>query len=191
MVKRLADLLVAVPLCVALLPLFAVVAVAIKLESRGPAFFVQGRRGLGFRPFLVIKFRSLQHRQPDPHGRYEMQADDPRITRVGRLLRMTSIDELPQLLNVIWGSMSLVGPRPLVEWESQEAWLSHRERYQVRPGITGLSQTTVRNAVDLSARLDKDVEYARRWSLLLDLQILLRTPAALVSKGGVYPEPRP
>ena len=186
--KRLLDLAVAVPACILLAPVFLVVAAAIRLESRGPALFRQQRRGLRMQPFTMLKFRSLRHRAPDPRERYEMNAEDPRITRVGAFIRRTSLDELPQLLNVVAGSMSIVGPRPLVEWESQEALRTHAERYHVRPGITGLSQVTVRNSVDFHARLDKDVEYALTWSLGLDLKILLRTPIVLLRRDGIYPD---
>ena len=103
----------------------------IKLESSGPVFFRQRRFGQAMRPFMIFKFRSLRHNLPDPHERYEMMEHDPRITRVGAFLRSTSLDELPQLFNVIAGSMSLVGPRPLVEWESLEALRNHGERFEV------------------------------------------------------------
>lgn len=186
--KRLFDLLIAVPLCIVLAPLLAVVALAIRLETPGPVFFRQRRRGQNMRMFTIIKFRSLRHAAPDPHERYEMLEGDTRITRVGAFIRATSLDELPQLFNVVEGSMSLVGPRPLVEWESQDALITHPQRYRVKPGITGLSQIEVRNSVDFCERLDKDVEYVQRWSLALDLGILLLTPWRLLRPGRVYPE---
>jgi lipopolysaccharide/colanic/teichoic acid biosynthesis glycosyltransferase len=188
--KRLLDLLVAVPACLLLAPLLIAIAMAIKFESPGPALFRQQRRGRRMHPFTMLKFRSLHHDAPDPHDRYEMVSADPRITRVGAFIRRTSLDELPQLFNVVAGSMSLVGPRPLVEWESQEAFLTHSERYRVKPGITGFSQVQVRNSVDFHARLDKDVEYARSCSIGMDLKILLRTPLALIKLDSVYPDDR-
>ena len=184
--KRTIDLAVAVPACLLLAPLFAILAVAIKLDSAGPVFFVQKRRGLRMREFSIVKFRSLAHGLPDPHARYEMQGADPRITRVGDFLRRTSLDELPQLFNVVAGSMSLVGPRPLVEWESQECVARHAERFEVKPGITGLSQITVRNAAGFFERVELDVEYVRHWSLGLDLALLLRTPRYVLSSRGIY-----
>jgi lipopolysaccharide/colanic/teichoic acid biosynthesis glycosyltransferase len=186
-VKRVGDLVLAAIALAVLSPLLLAVSVAIKLDSPGPVFFTQTRRGRGFKPFTVVKFRSLEHRAPDPNPRYEMLAGDPRITRVGALLRSSSIDELPQLFNVLAGSMSVVGPRPLVEWESQLALSRFGERFAAKPWITGLSQVTVRNAVDFDARCEKDVEYVRRWSLVLDLRILLDTPAALLRSEAVYP----
>lgn len=185
--KRLIDLLVAVPACILLAPLFVALAFAIKFESPGPALFRQQRRGRRMQPFTMIKFRSLRHEAPDPHERYEMLAEDPRITRVGAFIRRTSLDELPQLFNVVAGSMSMVGPRPLVEWESQQAFRTHPERYLVKPGITGLSQVEVRNSVDFQTRLDKDVEYARKRSVGLDFTLLLRTPFALIKTDAIYP----
>lgn len=188
-VKRSLDVALALPACVVLLPLIAVIAVAIKLDSPGPVFFVQPRRGKGFAPFRMVKFRSLCHRAPDPHENYEMLEEDPRITRVGRWLRSTSLDEAPQLFNVLTGTMSLVGPRPLVEWESQATLPEFAERYEMKPGVTGWSQVTVRNSVDFAARLRKDVEYVRNWSLALDLRILLRTPLTVLRATAIYPEP--
>jgi lipopolysaccharide/colanic/teichoic acid biosynthesis glycosyltransferase len=117
-----------------------------------------------------------------------MQSDDLRITRVGAWIRFTSLDELPQLFNVMAGSMSLVGPRPLVEWESQAALPTYAERFKMKPGITGWSQIKVRNAVGLTVRLQHDVEYVRRWSLFLDLWILLCTPWYIIRGKAIYPK---
>jgi lipopolysaccharide/colanic/teichoic acid biosynthesis glycosyltransferase len=187
-VKRALDLSVALPACLILWPLFVLTAIAIKIDSPGPALFAQKRWGRNRVPFTMLKFRSLRYGEADPHERYEMLEQDSRITRVGALIRRASIDELPQVLNVVAGSMSLVGPRPLVDWESLEADKTHSERYLVKPGITGWSQVTVRNAVDFHVRLDKDVEYVQRRSLALDLWILLLTPWTVLRSGGIYPE---
>ena len=119
-----------------------------------------------------------------------MVEEDPRITRVGAFLRRTSLDELPQLFNVLAGTMSLVGPRPLVEWESQLAWKSHPERFEVKPGITGLSQVAVRNSVAFGERLDWDVVYVKQRSLTLDLRLLLQTPWSVLRGQAIYPQPR-
>jgi sugar transferase EpsL len=183
------DLAIALPALACCLPLFAAIAVAISLDSPGPVLFRQSRRGLNYAAFTVYKFRTLRHGAPDPHARYETQETDSRITRVGAWLRRWSLDELPQLINVLNGSMSVVGPRPLVEWESAESLLTHAERFAVKPGITGLSQVTVRNAAGFLERLDKDVEYALSCSLRLDLHVLWRTPRAILRPEGVYPNP--
>jgi len=186
--KRILDLAIAVPVCLFFLPLLAVVAVAIRLDSSGPALFRQQRRGLGFEPFTILKFRSLRCGSRDPHARYEMVETDPRITRVGAWLRKTSLDEAPQIFNVLGGSMSLVGPRPLVEWESLQALAGFAERFQVKPGVTGWAQVTVRNSVGFDERCEKDLEYVRRKSVWLDLRILVLTPLALLKRDGIYPD---
>ena len=188
--KRCLDLCLALAVGLLFLPIFLVLAIAIRLDSPGPVLFIQDRRGEHFRMFRMFKFRSLHHRAPDPRAQYEMQEDDPRITRVGAFIRHTSLDELPQLLNVILGDMSLIGPRPLVDWESRQCLLRHGARFLVKPGITGLSQISVRNGVDLDDRSDKDVEYVQRWSLGLDLRILCLTPRVLISGRGIYPAPK-
>ena len=187
-IKRLMDVAIGLPLFIAVFPFLVLIAAALKFDSAGPVFFCQQRIGRHFRPFKMVKFRTLRHDMPDPHSRYEMREDDPRITRVGAFLRDTSLDELPQLYNVITGSMSLVGPRPLVEWESRETLRKHAARFEVKPGITGLSQITVRNSVDLDSRSEVDVEYVRRWSPLLDLEVLLRTPAYVLTRKAIYPD---
>lgn len=190
-VKRLLDLVVSLPTCVLLSPVLIFIALLIKMDSPGPVLFVQERRGLHFNPFKMLKFRTLRHNQPDPHERYEMQSRDPRITRIGAFLRKTSLDELPQFFNVLWGTMSLVGPRPLQEWESQASLEWHAERFLMRPGITGLCQVYGRNASEFAARLDKDVEYVHQWNLLLDLHLLLKTPGCVLRREAIYPRQTP
>lgn len=197
--KRAIDLLGAALGLVLTAPLFAVVAVLIKATSRGPVLFRQERVGRGGRTFTCLKFRTMHrdaddrvHRQYVTHllvdaqpreggrpGVYKL-AEDDRVTRVGRWLRRTSIDELPQLINVLSGDMSLVGPRPMIPWETEllEPW--HRLRFCVKPGLTGLWQVSGRSRLDYRSALRLDVEYVQRRSLRLDLQILARTPAAVV-----------
>ncbi|MGD0340038.1 MAG: sugar transferase [Bacteroidota bacterium] len=186
-VKRIVDLLISIPLVVFLSPLFLFIALLIKIESPGPAFFTQKRRGKNFTLFTMVKFRSLHYNAPDPHEKYEMLKKDPRITHIGNFIRKTSIDELPQLFNVIIGTMSIVGPRPLVEWESQLALSNFAERYTVKPGITGLSQLNGRNTIDFNTRCALDVEYIRKRSTLLDLLLILKTPYVLLTSGEIYP----
>ena len=186
-VKRAIDLGLSIPLIILLSPLLLVIAVAIKWDSSGPIFFRQPRYGIGLRPFTIWKFRSLRHGAPDPHQRYRMLAHDERITKLGSFLRRTSLDELPQLFNVVGGSMSLVGPRPLVEWESLASLQTHPERFSVKPGITGLCQVRFRNWGEMAARWDCDVEYARNWSPWLDLRILLQTPGCVMRREKIYP----
>ena len=186
--KRALDLAVCVPTLLFGLPVAAAIAVAIRLDSPGPILFRQPRRGKNFFPFTILKFRTLEHRVADPHERYEMRSCDPRITRVGRFLRRSSLDELPQVLHILQGSMSLVGPRPLVEWESRELLRTHPDRFSMKPGLTGLSQITIRNAGTLGVRSDKDIEYVRHWSAKLDAWIVMRTPLSLLRSDSIYPD---
>jgi lipopolysaccharide/colanic/teichoic acid biosynthesis glycosyltransferase len=186
-INRLMDLLISIPLVIFLSPLFLFTALSIKIESSGPVFFVQKRRGKDFAPFRMIKFRSLLHNVPDPHENYEMLEKDPRITRVGNFIRKTSIDELPQLLNVIAGTMSIVGPRPLIEWESRLALSRFADRYTVKPGMTGLSQVTGRNTIDFDARCALDVEYVRKRNMLFDILLIIKTPYILLKSEEIYP----
>ena len=193
--KRLTDLAIAIPLIIALSPLFIVVAIAIKLDTPGPVFFRQTRMGHGNRLFSVLKFRSMRKEACDANGNQSASRDDERITRVGRFIRVTSIDELPQLFNVLHGSMSLVGPRPHalgslagVErfWEvDQRYW----HRHAIKPGITGLAQVrgfrgATMSREDLVKRLQADLEYVNEWSLERDFAILLATFKVLIHKNA-------
>jgi lipopolysaccharide/colanic/teichoic acid biosynthesis glycosyltransferase len=165
--------------------LFALIATAIKLDSRGPVFFRQTRVGQDGRHFTMLKFRSMV--EGAHSGRVELAArsegrglfklrEDPRVTRVGRVLRGTSLDELPQLLNVLRGDMSLVGPRPCIPYETESFAPYHFERFLVPAGVTGLWQVTARASSTFREALDMDVSYARGWSLGLDVRLLFRTP---------------
>jgi lipopolysaccharide/colanic/teichoic acid biosynthesis glycosyltransferase len=158
-----------------LAPLFAVVAAAIVLETRGPVLFRQQRVGLNGRTFGIYKFRSMV-RDAAAHGPYFTSDGDPRITRVGRWLRRTSVDEMPQLLNVLQGHMSLVGPRPDVPQQrslyDEDDWLL---RCSVRPGITGLAQASLRSSATFGQRLALDLRYVRERSFWLDVRIMADT----------------
>ena len=191
--KRALDL----GLCILLFPVIALVlaacAVAIRIDSPGPVIFKQRRTGLHGRRFGMYKFRTmvanaeelkadLQHLSIVPLPDFKI-IDDPRITRVGRFLRKASLDELPQLLNVIRGEMSLVGPRP-TSFAPSTYDLWHTERLEVLPGVTGLWQVVGRNAATFDERLRLDIEYIDRMSLRLDLWILIRTVLAVVRRSG-------
>jgi lipopolysaccharide/colanic/teichoic acid biosynthesis glycosyltransferase len=202
--KRAFDLLVAGTLTAALLPVGLLVALLIAATSRGGPFYRQTRIGRGSRPFVMYKFRTMRAGSSDAvhreyvrrlltderppvggaKGLYKLEADH-RVTRVGRILRRTSIDELPQLWNVVRGDMSLVGPRPALPYEAELFNATHRERFLVPPGLTGLWQVSGRSKLPMRAGLDLDVEYVRRQSFRLDLLILLRTvPAVLAAVGA-------
>ncbi|MFN8545694.1 MAG: sugar transferase [Candidatus Binatia bacterium] len=195
-VKRVLDLTVSAVAMAVLAPVFALIALAIRLDSRGPVFFVQGRVGLGGRRFDFFKFRTMI---PDAEERQAAlehlnEADgpvfkirhDPRVTRVGRWLRRASLDELPQLLNVLRGDMSLVGPRPLPVRDVQRFDTpAHRRRFSVKPGITCLWQVE-RRVPEFDAWVKTDMAYIDNWSLGLDMKILLRTiPAVFSGRGAV------
>ena len=188
--KRILDIAGALVGMVVLLPVGAVIAAAILLEDGGPILFRQERVGLHGRTFRVLKFRSMtrdaQAQQAQLAAQNEIQGpafkldQDPRVTRVGRFLRRTSLDELPQLQNVLQGDMSLVGPRPPLPDEVVDYDLWHRRRLSMKPGITGLWQVRGRRDPEFDHWVEADLEYIDRWSLWLDLKILLRTiPAAL------------
>lgn len=195
-VKRLIDIVASAVGLTLLLPLFAIVALAIRLESPGPIFFSQTRVGRWGELFRMYKFRSMyidaEKRKKFLMAQNEMNGgvlfkmkQDPRITRVGRLIRKASIDELPQLWNVLIGDMSLVGPRPPVPSEVDQYSLSDRRRLDVIPGITCIWQVSGRSDIPFPEQVELDVQYIESQSLLTDLKILLNTiPAVLLGKGA-------
>lgn len=187
MIKRAFDVIVSACVLIVLLPFFVVVAIAIKLDSKGPVFFMQERLGLHARPFLVYKFRSM-HLGAEKLGVYELKGD-PRVTRVGRILRPLSINELPQLLNILKGEMSLIGPRPVLPfhpWPLEEYTEAHKKRFQVRPGLTGWAAVNGRKNVQWDRRLELDAEYVDRASAAFDIRILLKTVTVVLSASDSY-----
>jgi lipopolysaccharide/colanic/teichoic acid biosynthesis glycosyltransferase len=182
--KRLFDLLLSSVVLFLLLPAIAVVAILIKLGSVGPIIFVQQRVGLNGKLFAIYKFRSMTVGAADL-GPYFTRDNDVRITRVGQLIRKTSLDELPQLINVLKGDMSIIGPRPdLPKQESNYSNAVWQERLSVRPGITGLAQATLRSAATLEQRTELDLEYVQKSSFAYDVRILALTFKQIITKGG-------
>ncbi|MBC5768387.1 sugar transferase [Ramlibacter albus] len=182
--KRLVDVVLSLGALVLLSPLLLAVALAVALESGFPVLFKQVRVGQGGREFGIYKFRSMV-KNAAAIGPYHTASDDPRITKVGRFIRRTSLDELPQLLNVLKGEMSLVGPRPDVP--AQRALYTDSDwttRCSVRPGITGLAQAELRSAATPEQRLELDLRYAREHSLLMDFCIMAKTVGRLTGKGS-------
>jgi len=195
-VKRAFDLVVSLAVVLAGLPVWLLIAVAIKLDSPGPVFFTDRRIGVGLREFGMLKFRTmvegaaeqqegLEERNEAPGALFKIRRD-PRVTRVGRVLRKLSLDELPQVLNVLRGEMSLVGPRPLPlrDYEMLDGW--HRKRYLVLPGITGLWQISGRSNLTFDDLVRLDFYYIENWSIWLDISILVKTPFAVFSGRGAY-----
>jgi lipopolysaccharide/colanic/teichoic acid biosynthesis glycosyltransferase len=185
-IRDLALCLLAAPL---VLPVCLLCALAVRLSSRGPVLYRQPRMGRGGAPFPLVKFRTMRVGAADlrnPDGSAFAGQEDPRVTRAGRLLRATSLDELPQLWNVLRGEMSLVGPRP--DQPDQLSFYSESEKRKllVKPGLTGLAQISGRNSISWSRRKELDVEYVERRSFGLDLEILARTVPAVVFGRGIH-----
>ena len=181
--QRILDILIAALVLVLVSPLLLLVAVAIKLDSRGPVLFKQERVGRHFKPFRMYKFRTMVA-GADRLGPGVTAGNDGRVTRVGRFIRDTKLDELPQLWNVLKGEMSLVGPRPYLEREIPEMGQQEGIILRVRPGITGIWQVTERNATGFDQRVQTDVEYVRNWSPWLDIYVLARTFLVVVEGTG-------
>jgi exopolysaccharide biosynthesis polyprenyl glycosylphosphotransferase len=192
--KRLLDITGAAALLVLLSPLMLILAMAVRQDSAGRALFKQRRVGLHGRTFEVLKFRTMHDGAEDRltelmelneiRGHAFKLTADPRVTRVGRWLRRTSLDELPQLWNVLRGEMSLVGPRPPLVSEVQGYNVWHRRRLSMKPGMTGLWQVRARTEQDFDRWVETDLEYIDSWSLWLDLRILLRTIPAVLNREG-------
>ncbi len=184
--KRALDLTVAFAGIILLAPLWLLIAICIKLDSRGPVLFRLRVAGKDGRPFDELKFRTMVEDAIQMGLGGETAAGDPRITRIGRLLRRTSLDETLQLWNVLRGEMSLVGPRPTFVEVARQYDARERRRLRARPGITGLAQVSGRNSISWSERLEYDLEYVDRASFWLDCKILLQTPRVLFSRQGIY-----
>jgi lipopolysaccharide/colanic/teichoic acid biosynthesis glycosyltransferase len=204
LLKRVMDISLCILAIPFLIPLFAICALLIALDSPGPVFFVQDRIGKGGRRFRLIKFRTMacdlnekEHRaymksyikgMSKGNGQNDLfkPVHTLKITRVGRILRKTSMDEFPQLINVIRGEMSIVGPRPNVTWEVEEYHPWHYERLEVLPGITGLAQIHGRSCIDFNSLVRHDIEYIEKQSISLDIQILLMTINTVLGARGAY-----
>jgi len=209
--KRIIDIIGSLVSLIIFSPLFLIIPILIKLSSRGPVFFRQERLGLFGKKFTFLKFRSMRvdnddkiHREyikqlittnngnsagseaAEPNGVYKIQSD-PRVTLIGKFLRKTSLDELPQFINVLKGEMSLVGPRPPIPYECDEYKLWHMRRViEVKPGITGLWQVEGRSSTNFDEMVRLDLKYIREWSLWLDIKLLLKTPWVVLTGKGAY-----
>jgi exopolysaccharide biosynthesis polyprenyl glycosylphosphotransferase len=196
MVKRAADVVLSALALIVLFPVFLLIAIAIRIDSPGPVLFRQIRVGKGEQLFACFKFRSMQEgadeqksellARNEAEGVFFKIRDDPRVTRMGRFLRRLSIDELPQLFNVLMGHMSLVGPRPAPPAEVQRYLAWHKRRLEVSPGITGLWQVSGRSELTFDEMVLLDLYYIENWSPLLDIQIMLRTLPKVITGEGAY-----
>lgn len=184
-VKRVFDVAVSLALLVLLSPVLLLIAAAVRLDSHGPVLFAQQRAGRSGRVFWMLKFRTMVPGAVDKGAGHYVEENDPRITRVGLLLRTLSLDELPQLINVLKGEMSLVGPRPALPFQAEEYDERARRRLAVRPGMTGLAQVQGRNDISWPERIDLDLAYLDRRSIGLEFRILWRTGSTVLSRRGV------
>ena len=180
--KRLLDIVLATAALAVLAPLLLILAVTMRLTMGSPIFFRQRRPGLRGKPFAMYKFRTMLNAE-DADG--HLLPDERRLTRLGRFLRSTSLDELPELVNVLRGEMSLVGPRPLLMEYLDRYTPEQARRHEVRPGITGWAQINGRNAISWEKKFELDVWYVDNWSFLLDIRILLTTVWKVVRRDGI------
>jgi len=185
-IKELFDRTLSLLVLIILSPIFLIIVVLIKLDTSGPAFFIQMRVGKNGIPFKSIKFRTMIQRATETGLGINIQQDDERITRVGEFLRTWSLDELPQIINVLKGDMSIVGPRPTLQYQVALYNDFQRKRLLVKPGITGWAQVNGRNAISWEQRIQLDVWYVENWSLWLDFKIMLKTIKVVIKKEGLY-----
>ena len=183
--KRIFDICISLPVIVVLLPVFVVIVVAIRRSSKGPAIFTQERAGKDGKPFVFYKFRTMRT-DTDPFGASPKSDDDPRLTKFGKFLREYSLDELPQLFNILKGDMSIVGPRPLYisqipEWNERQ-----KKRLLVKPGLTGLAQVSGRGELTREEKLEFDVKYVETASLWTDVKIIMATVAQIFGRKNIY-----
>lgn len=189
LIKRVVDLLSCLLGAILLSPILLIISVTIKLTSKGPVLFKQERLGRNGMIFEIFKFRTMVDNAENIGSGLKTFKNDPRITRVGNVLRKTSLDELPQLINVIKGDMSIIGPRPPVPYHPRryEEYSNHQvQRFKVKPGITGLAQIEGRNILTWDERIEFDVEYVKKNNLLLDMKILFLTFVKVAKNEGIH-----
>jgi len=183
--KRIVDIVISLPVLIILSPVFVVIAIAKKISDKGPAVFKQERAGKDGKPFVFYKFRTMKL-DVDPFGASPKSKEDPRLTKIGRFLREYSLDELPQLFNILKGDMSIVGPRPLYISQMAEWNERRKRRLLVKPGLTGLAQIHGRGGLTQEEKLELDVKYVETAGFLADIKIVLATIAQLFRRKGIY-----
>ena len=181
--KRFTDILISLLILIISLPLILISMIAIKLDSKGPVFFIHERTGLGGKPFRMIKFRGMIDNAL-AYGPVLTQENDPRITRVGKILRRTSFDEVPQFINVLLGDMSIIGPRPEMVSITETYNEFQRQVFKFKPGITGISQVNGRQKLTPEQRTKMEIEYYEKENLWSDLKILFKTISVVISNEG-------
>lgn len=188
-IKRLLDILVSILFFPIFLLLYIIIGIVIKIEDRGPVFYVSDRLGKDAKTYKMYKFRTMKVNAEDirnADGSTFNGDDDPRVTKVGKILRKTSIDEIPQIMNVLFGNMSIVGPRPDLPEHYNLYSENEKKKLQVLPGITGYNQAYYRNSIEWKKRLENDVYYVEHISFMLDIKIVFKTIASVLKKENVY-----
>lgn len=188
LIKRTGDVLIAGTLLILLMPFFIIIGILIKIDSSGPIFFIQERVGKDKKLFKVYKFRTMVDKPIETIDDYYTGEKDPRITRIGNFLRNTSLDELPQLYNIIKGEMSIIGPRPTLFYQVEQYDDFQIQRLKMLPGVTGWAQVNGRNSIPWVERIKYDVYYIQNYSLLFDLKILAKTIGVIFRGDGIYGE---
>ena len=183
--KRVLDIFISLSAMIILSPIFVAIVIAVRLSSKGPAVFKQRRAGKNGEPFVFYKFRTMKV-DVDPFGPSPKSGKDPRLTKVGKFLREYSLDELPQLFNILKGDMSFVGPRPLYLSQMSEWSRQQKKRLLVKPGLTGLAQISGRGGLTREEKLELDVKYVETTSLLTDIKIILATIAHVFRRRSIY-----
>ena len=188
--KRVLDFLLSLIAIIILSPVLLIIAIVIKIDSKGPVFFLQERLGKDGKVFKIIKFRTMVvNAEKIGDGLKVKSENDDRITKVGKVLRKTSLDELPQFINVLKGDMSIIGPRPPVTYHPhkyEEYSDEQKKRFSVRPGITGLAQVRVRNSASWDDRIKIDVEYTEKISFIIDIKIFFETFLNIIKRKNIY-----
>lgn len=187
-IKNLLDKAFSFIFLILLSPLFILIAILIKLDSKGPVMFIQERVGKDNKLFNIYKFRTMVIDAVNMGSGVYTEENDPRITQVGRFMRKTSLDELPQLLNILKGEMSFIGPRPTLEYQVKQYNDFQKKRLLMKPGVTGLAQINGRNSISWLERIKYDVQYVENYSLGLDFKILIKTFLVILKQEGLYSE---
>lgn len=183
--KRLLDLVICIVASIVLVPVSALVIIAIKIDSKGPVFYKQERVGIEGKPFEMFKFRSMLTLEDSYDISGKPLENYARVTKVGKILRATSIDELPQLINVFKGEMSLIGPRPTLKYQVEKYDENQKKRLKVKPGLTGWAQVNGRNSLSWDEKIEYDLEYVQKVSFILDLVIIRRTFSVIFKQESV------